>query len=256
MMKKAFVFLFGVLVFGHTFNVYAQEPADTETTSSAPAVNVSPESWLTEKGKKLLEFLSEEQTKTRYQKLRRLARDIFSEKEMPRLAMGKLWKELTPDQQDKLRRVFFDYFVVTYGSSPFDFSDIKFRVTEKVLSGKDILLKTKVDFSSESDALDSLRKMSPQNEYEDEIRREDKSSEDDGAIEILFAIRKKASGYYIRDAKFEGQSIIMYLRFYLEKEFKKVGNDADRFINDMRDKINARYRAAEDLMKKNTVRTD
>ena len=204
----------------------------------------SPEAWLTKKGQELLNALSVLDTKQRYLKLRRIAFDVFDQKEMPRLAMGKRWKELSPSQQDQLSQLFFDYFVVTYGSFNFDFSNITFHVDPAVPSGKDLLLKTKIKFRDGKSLLNATENTPfGKKEKDGEAPAENKS-----IFEVLFALREKGSEYYIRDAKFEGQSVLMFLRNQMEMEYM-AASDAKAFLENMRNKINTQYRAAEDLAK-------
>ena len=85
-MKKIRVILFfwvGMCFFGA--DVFAQ----------TPAVKPSPENWLKKKGSELVSILSEEETKTRYVKLRRIAREVFNQQEMTRLSMGRYWRDLS-----------------------------------------------------------------------------------------------------------------------------------------------------------------
>ncbi|MBR1777147.1 MAG: ABC transporter substrate-binding protein [Alphaproteobacteria bacterium] len=246
-MKNVRIFLISLLFVGYGSAVAAQTvPAQQQEKNAA--VQPSPENWLIQKGQELLDILSVSETKTRYVRLRRIAREVFNQKEMPRLAMGKHWKNLSEAQQEALRQVFFDYFVVTYGSFEFKFSNVSFRVVEKILSGKDILLRTKVDFQSGGEQLEKARKMVGNKEGAVEAS----SKRDDSSFEILFALRQTENGFYIRDAKFEGQSVIMFLRDSLNGDYRAVSYDTDKFLNKMRQTINSRYRAAEDLAKAKT----
>ena len=242
MMKKTTAFLFLFLFF--LFHVGAR--AQTSATKA------SPEEWLKTKGYELISILSEEETKTRYVKLRQIAKDVFNQQELTRLAMGRYWRSLTPEQQDNLRYMFFDYFVVSYGSMSLGFTNIEIKVTEKQLSGKDILLKVRlnVDFDKESFA-----------GLSEQIVADKKSSNatttgQPNYIEIFFALRETPTGYYIRDAKVEGQSILMFLRTRLEEEMQAAGNDPAAFLEEIRTTINSRYRAAEDLARLHSNQED
>lgn len=205
------------------------------------SVKPSPESWLKKKGGELVAVLSEEETKTRYVKLRRIAKDVFNQQEMTRLSMGRYWRDFSADQQAALQYLFFDYFVVTYGASSLYVENVDIKVTEKQPSGRDILLKTRVNvdfgggiFQNGSNAAQANRPA---------------AKDDENYFEILFALREIPSGYYIRDAKVEGQSVLMFLRSQMEKELQSAGYDPEAFLENMRKKINLRYRAAEDMAK-------
>ena len=223
-------------------------PARAQT--AAPSAEQSPEAWLVKKGYELLDVLSIEEAKARYLKLRHIAKEVFNQKEMPRLVMGKHWKNMSAEQQDALQLIFFDYFVVTYGSSSFNFREISLQVSEKVPAGKDILLKVKVKLKNDEALSSEVKELQARFGTEKKEGQKTASQNSGGDFELLFALRKMSTGYYIRDAKFEGQSIIMFLREQIEKEYKKVSYDTEAFLNAMRLKINNRYRAAEDLAQK------
>ena len=208
-------------------------PAARAQTAAAP----SPESWLIDRGYRLIRVLSEQETKPRYAGLRRLAAEVFDQNEMPRLAMGRYWRELTPKQQADLKFLFFDYFVVMYGTTSWDLSDAKLKVTDKKPSGRDILLKIAVDTNGKFrlPAADG--------------KKDATAPADENTLELMFALRETPDGFYIRDAKVVGQSVLMFLRSQLEKEYQTAAMDAEKLINSMRDKINRRYRAAEDMAK-------
>ncbi len=230
-MKKIKFFLF-FLTFLWAFPLNA---ATNKPVVSKP----SPEDWLVKKGQELVTILSEEDTKNRYLKLRKIAKEVFNKGEMTRLAMGRHWRTLSESQQADLQHLFVDYFVVSYGSTALGFSNVNIQVSEKQLSGKDILLKTLVDVKFSG---------TPQKTIEEQ-------KDTPTHFEMLFALRETPEGFYIRDAKIEGQSILMFLRSQLESELKNVSFQVDVFLNKMREKINARYRAAEDLAKLNKNNT-
>lgn len=228
LMKKIRGFLFfliGIVCF--CFNAYAQ----------VPTADVSPENWLMKKGKELFSILSEEDMKTRYLKLRRIAKEVFHQQEMTRLAMGRYWRDLSADQQSALQYLFFDYFVVSYGTASLGGRDIDIKVVEKQPSGRDILLKTHVNINFNDVFTDGGAAGSSQKQ----------TAENKNFFEILFALRETSSGYYIRDAKFEGQSILMFLRSRMEQEMQSAEYEPEKFLNALRKKIDQRYRIAEDL---------
>lgn len=233
-MKKIRVFLICFLTFCWCF------PVNVRAASGKAGAEVTPEAWLTEKGQTLLNILSVPETKTRYLKLRHYCKEVFNQAEMPRMVMKNNWKALTPEQQAELQRLFFDYFVVTYGSVSMNYSDVSLKVTETVPSGRDWLLKTRVKIGTGTEKHIVPREKSVTSVIPD-------SSKNNGEIEVLFALRKNGAGYYIRDAKIEGQSMMLFLRSHLEKEYQSASSDAEKFLEKIRKRINERYRAAEEL---------
>ncbi len=232
-MKKIRVILFflvGMCFFGA--DVFAQ----------TPAVKPSPENWLKKKGSELVSILSEEETKTRYVKLRRIAREVFNQQEMTRLSMGRYWRDLSADQQAALQYLFFDYFVVTYGTASLGVEKVDIKITEKQPSGRDILLKTQINVDFNGLVPETAAAKTAQ-------KKQTAGKNDESYFEILFALRETPAGYYIRDAKVEGQSVLMFLRSQMEKELQTAGYDPEVFLEAMRKKINLRYRAAEDMAK-------
>lgn len=209
-------------------------PARAKSVDAKP----TPEQWLETKGLELIDILSVKDTKTRFLKLRKIARQVFHQTELPRLAMGKHWNTMTESQRDALRTMFFDYFVVTYGSFSLGFDKVDLNITDKVPSGRDILLKVSANVRFAAN--------SPRNETADGGR--------DSALEMFFALRETSDGYYIRDAKIEGQSVLMFLRSKMNSEMNAARSDVDAFLESMRTRINSRYRAAEDLSKVNAAK--
>lgn len=208
-----------------------------DVCAQTPTVKATPENWLMKKGKELVSILSEDETKTRYVKLRRIAKEVFNQQEMTRLSMGRYWRDLSADQQSSLQYLFFDYFVVTYGTFSLGSKDINIKIVEKQPSGRDVLLKTQVDVNFEGLLLNDTSAKTSQKQTE----------KDKNGFEILFALRETPSGYYIRDAKFEGQSVLMFLRSHMEKELQSAGYEPEAFLDSLRKKIDKRYRAAEEM---------
>ena len=233
-LKICFV-LFWALLFSSPLGAQVRPKA-----GDRPAAQTSPEKWLAEKGRDFLDALSEQSVKTRYVKLRRICSEIFNHEEMTRLSMNKRWNEMTKKQQEELKFLFIDYFVVTYGSFGADFSKSTFRVTETVPVKKDFLLRTQVKLSA------GIAKAAAASQ-KDAIPLKDK--EDGSDFESLFSLRPRAGGYYIRDAKFEGQSVLLFLRSFMEEEYREAGFDTEKLLEKIRKTINDRYRAAEDLAK-------
>lgn len=235
-MKKLKIWCVLFLILCGSFPVKAQVAAENGSQATTP------EAWLVQKSHELFVSLSTQEIKSRYLKLRRLCKEVFNPKEMPRLAMGKYWKEMSAGQQEDLQRLFFDYFVVMYGSLSSDFPDVSVQVTETVPSGRDLLMKAQVKIGQRT-TKPSANSQTEKHPIAD-LQKE-------GDVEIMFAVRRRAGGYYIRDAKLEGQSIMMFLRSHLEREYKSAGFDMEKLLAGLRKKINDRYRAAEDLAKKN-----
>ena len=213
-----------------------------DVCAQTPTVKPSPESWLKKKGSELVSILSEEETKTRYVKLRRIAREVFNQQEMTRLSMGRYWRDLSADQQAALQYLFFDYFVVTYGTASLGVEKVDIKITEKQPSGRDVLLKTQINVDFNSLVPEKAAAKTAQ-------KKQTAGKSDESYFEILFALRETPTGYYIRDAKVEGQSVLMFLRSQMEKELQAAGYDPEVFLEAMRKKINLRYRAAEDMAK-------
>lgn len=234
-MKKLGFLLAFLSVFSFGF------PAGAQMTSAyrrpaAPQEKPSPEEWLTKKGKEVLDVLNIPVTKTRYLKLSKIAKEVTNSKEMARLSMGKYWKNLSAEQKSQFQDIFLDYFVVIYGTVRLKFGDVSIRVSEKIPSGKDILLKTKVNTKLKKEDLKDVP-----GRYRDDMPD---SAE---IVEIIFALRETETGYYIRDAKLEGQSVIMFLRSILEKKYDELAYDGDMLLKEMRKKINDSYAAAEKI---------
>ncbi len=218
-MKKAilfFVFVLGLF----PFRVEAQVAA--------------PEVWLKNKGEALFEALAEQDIKKRYAKIKNIATEVFHPDEFPRLALGAPWQRFSTQQKASFKNVFFDYFVVQYASFPFK-EKADFKIEEKKIVGKDIMLRTSL-------ASDSFK------------RRQ--SKEEEGLfIEVYFALRASPKGgYYIRDAKVTGSgvfdvSILMFLRETLTKKYQEAQSDPAVLIRLMENEISKKYRAAEELSK-------
>lgn len=194
------------------------------------------------KGRELVKILSEEQVKARYVKMRRIAQEVFNQQEMARLAIGRYWRDFSADQQSAFQYLFFDYFVVTYGTSSLGLDDVNIKIAEKKVAGKDILISTHITVDFAGAGAQNI----PVKKQQDGASS---SGEERNYFEIFFALRPTETGYYIRDAKVEGQSVLMFLRNQLEKEFQTAGYDPNELIGSMREKINLRYRAAEDMAK-------
>ena len=56
-------------------------------------------------------------------------------------------------------------------------------------------------------------------------------------IELIFALRERADGFYIRDVQIEGQSMLLFLRKEIEDSLRRAGSMPDRFLSDMNNTI-------------------
>lgn len=236
---KSFKILAVMLIAACIFPVQAR-------AQTAPA-KPSPETWLQQKGADLVKALSEFETKTRYIKVKQIAKSVLHQREFPRLAFGRYWKELNPQQQDRYRNLFFDYFVVTYASMPLSFEQAKVDIVEKQLSGNDILLKTKIDVSF----------LMPDVDFQIGNKKSPAASSsaagndnDSRVIEVFFALRETPDGYYIRDAQLEGQSMLLFARKQLETEYKSAGYVPDAFLDRMQNLVRKKYLSAEELVER------
>lgn len=193
------------------------------------ATQMSPEQWLYKQGDALVAALSNKDDLQRYNQTIAIAEQVFHKNELSKLVMGKYWHNFSPEEQQKYRSLFFDYFVAEYAKNPIPVQNTKFEITEKV-EGKDILLKVVLDGTQfindpalkykNAEALSKIN--SPQVQFE-----------------MFFALRPRNNGYYIRDIQIEGQSMVMFVRNLMERQLKKVGYMQDQFIEQMEQKINS-----------------
>lgn len=217
-----------------------------QASAQTAAVKPSPETWLKQKGADLVKALSEFETKARYIKVKQVAKSVLHQREFPRLAFGRYWKELDARQQDRYRNLFFDYFVVTYASMPLSFEQARVDVVEKQMSGNDILLKTKIDVSFLMP--DISMQIGAQKSPDESAASAGKSADDSRVIEVFFALRETPEGYYIRDAQLEGQSMLLFARKQLETEYKGAGYVPDAFLDKMQNLVRKKYMSAEELV--------
>lgn len=191
------------------------------------AKQLTPEQWLYKQGDALVAALSNKDDLQRYNKTLAVAEQVFHKNELSKLAMGKYWNNFTPEEQEKYRSLFFDYFITEYAKNPIPVQNTKFEIVDKI-EGKDILLKVNLDGTQfindpalKYKTAEALSKINtPQVNFE-----------------MIFAIRARKNGYYIRDVQIEGQSMVMFVRELMERQLKKVGYMQDQFIANMEQKV-------------------
>ncbi len=183
----------------------------------------SPEQWLETKGDALIRALSDKDAANRFESTKKIAVDAFHRNELSRLALGRYWREFSAEQQSAYRDLFLDYFLAVYTESPLPVKDVKFRIVDKRLTPKDVLLKVSVD------ALPALNFMPA--ETQAQARPEQMQ------LELIFALRERGDGFYIRDVQIEGQSMLLFIRKELESLYTRSGYIPDRFLDRMHQKV-------------------
>lgn len=215
-------------------------PDAAPVTKAAEQTKPTPEQWLSSKGQTFLQALSEKITKTRYVKTKTIAEEVLNQSELARLAMGKYWREFNPQEQDRYKKVFIDYFIVTYASAALPVKNVKFKITDKRISGQDILLKTSVDASSIIDEPELMDKVTPI------------ANKESKQLELIFAIRERQFGYYyIRDIQIEGQSMLLTLRKELEGMYAADYYVPATLLERMEANVQKKFSEAETLFKQN-----
>lgn len=187
---------------------------------------ISPEQWLEAKGEALIRALSDKNGVTRFENTKKVVEDAFHRNELSRLAMGRYWRELSAERQNRYRDLFLDYFLSVYTESPLPVKDVKFQITDKRFAPKDVLLKVSVDAST------AFLGVKPEAQKQAEQMR----------LELIFALRERGGAFYIRDVQVEGQSMLLFVRQKVEDLYARANFDADVFLNKMEQKINqSRY---------------
>lgn len=205
-MKRLFIFLTLLL---------AVQPAFARNT---------PEQWLETQGKALLEALSDTSDQSRFDKTRTIAETSFHKNELSRLALGRYWRMFSDEQKTRYRELFFDYFLTLYTKTPLSVKDLQFQITDKRFSDKDVLLKVAVDGS-------------PVVQISYDSQKTTDQTLNPMRIELIFALRERADGFYIRDVQIEGQSMLLFLRKEIEDSLRRAGSMPDRFLSDMNNTI-------------------
>lgn len=207
-MKRLFIFL-SLLLFAR--------PAFAEN---------SPEQWLEAKGEALVRALSDKNGAARFENTKKVVEDAFHRNELSRLAMGRYWRDFSGKRQELYRDLFLDYFLSVYTENPLPVKDVKFQITDKRFAPKDVLLKVSVD------ALPAF--LGAKSETQDQTERM--------KLELIFALRERDVGFYIRDVQVEGQSMLLFIRQKIEELYTRSDYDADLFLNKMKQKIDqSRY---------------
>lgn len=190
------------------------------------AAEISPEQWLEAKGEALIRALSDKNGVTRFENTKKIVEDAFHRNELSRLAMGRYWRELSAERQNRYRDLFLDYFLSVYTETPLPVKDVKFQITDKRFAPKDVLLKVVVDAST------AFLGAKPAAQNQSEQMR----------LELIFALRERGGAFYIRDVQVEGQSMLLFVRQKIEDLYTRANFDADVFLNKMEQKINqSRY---------------
>ena len=187
---------------------------------------ISPEQWLEAKGEALIRALSDKNGVARFENTKKVVEDAFHRNELSRLAMGRYWRELSAERQNRYRDLFLDYFLSVYTESPLPVKDVKFQITDKRFAPKDVLLKVSVD------AATAFLGAKPEAEKPADRMR----------LDLIFALRARGGAFYIRDVQVEGQSMLLFVRQKIEDLYTRANFDADVFLNKMEQKINqSRY---------------
>lgn len=200
----------------------------------AAAAEPSPQEWLNVRGTELLKVLSEKNSKQRFAKTLRLADNVFNSKELSRLALGRYWIEFSDAQKKRYSDLFMKYFIVTYTASPLPLDTVSFKIGDAIPSGRDVLVKTTVNWSGE---ISELQK--------DIKKTEAQKNTNAAGIDLIFALRKTAEGYYIRDFQLEGKSVLLFLRGKIEHAYRTSNYSPDDMISAMQEKIQTTAANAE-----------
>ncbi|HBO59196.1 MAG TPA: hypothetical protein DD624_04725 [Alphaproteobacteria bacterium] len=207
-MKRLFIFLSLLLIANSAF------------------ARSTPEQWLETKGKALIEALSDKNGINRFENTKKIAETSFHRNELSRLAMGRYWRDFSDEQRSVYRDLFLDYFLSVYTEDPLPVKDVKFQITDKRLTPKDVLLKVDVD------ALPSFTQKISNAQVQSEQMR----------LELIFALRERPDGFYIRDVQVEGKSMLLFVRQKIEELYARAGYDPLAFLNGIKRKINqSRY---------------
>lgn len=196
----------------------------------ALAKQQTPEQWLYKQGDALIAALSNKDDLQRYNQVLAVAEQVFHRNELSKLSLGKYWQTFSPEEQKKYRSLFFEYFVAEYAKDPIPVQSAKFKIIDKI-EGKDILLKISLDGTHFVN--------DPALKYKT-AEALNKQTTHQVNFEMIFALRARNDGYYIRDVQIEGQSMVMFVRNLIERHLKKVGYMQDQFLEQMEQKINSR----------------
>lgn len=185
-----------------------------------------PEQWLETKGRELVEALSDKNGINRFENTKKIAETSFHRNELSRLAMGRYWRDFSDRQRTLYRDLFLDYFLSVYTEDPLPVKDVKFQIIDKRMTPKDVLLKVDVD------ALPSFARKDAKTQTPAERMK----------LELIFALRERDAGFYIRDVQVEGKSMLLFVRQKIEELYTRAGYDPDAFLDGIKQKIDqSRY---------------
>ena len=199
---------------------YVSVTTPQNTDAMSPA-----EKWLFEKGRDLLNALSEKDAAKRRDELLVLANTVLKPEETARLAMGRYWRELSDEQKNKYTELFVPYFVATYGSVRFPVDGVSFRIDSSRQSKSDLIINAKVAMSGDADvaARQELAK-----------KGLDYSVAEGAFTDVFFAVRENENGFYIRDVQVMGKSAVSFLRERIAELYMAHGT---AFLEEMQKNI-------------------
>ena len=107
------------------------------TIFPAQAENISAEQaqiWANDNGRLLLETFREPDIQTRYKKLDELFIRFVDMEYVSKFVMGRYWRQMTVEQQERYRQLFKRYALATYKSFPLDFAaNLSYKVGNAVV---------------------------------------------------------------------------------------------------------------------------
>ncbi len=107
------------------------------TIFPAQAENISAEQaqiWANDNGRLLLETFREPDIQTRYKKLDELFIRFVDMEYVSKFVMGRYWRQMTVEQQERYRQLFKRYALATYKSFPLDFAaNLSYKVGNAIV---------------------------------------------------------------------------------------------------------------------------
>lgn len=99
------------------------------------------------KGRELLQTFSEKDLTVKYQKLDELFLNYVDLDYISRFVVGKYWRQMTPEQQQKYQELFTRYALNTYKGFPLSFdNNLDFSISGIVPDGEYMLVSTNIDY--------------------------------------------------------------------------------------------------------------
>lgn len=99
------------------------------------------------KGRELLQTFSEKDLTVKYQKLDELFLNYVDLDYISRFVVGKYWRQMTPEQQQKYQELFTRYALNTYKGFPLSFdNNLDFSISGVVPDGEYMLVRTNIDY--------------------------------------------------------------------------------------------------------------